>query len=274
MLCPSAACANPHSPPPAPQFEEAVLKVASLLSPITGDETRPALQVLLATALERTTIRDVAAKDVNKLLKVPGIVINASRTKPRATMYVIRCKNCKAEKSLAVPAGFGGVALPTKCEGLSPEANAGNGPAPSDAKCPRDPFVIIPDKSTYVDTQTLKLQESPESVPTGEMPRHMLLSVDRTLAGHLSPGKRVNVVGVMSVLNQSGQYGGGAGGGGGGGGGRQGAHPQRDPAAVPAGGGAGSGRGQRRGGAHVYAGGGGGAAGHGVGAKHGRRVRG
>ena len=46
-------------------------------------------------------------------------------------------------------------------------------------KCPVDPFFIVPDKCQCVDFQTLKLQESPEAVPNGEMPRHVQLYCDR-----------------------------------------------------------------------------------------------
>nr|GEW31391.1 hypothetical protein [Tanacetum cinerariifolium] len=42
--------------------------------------------------------------------------------------------------------------------------------------CPIDPWIVVPDKSEYVDQQTLKLLENPEDVPTGELPRNMLLS--------------------------------------------------------------------------------------------------
>lgn len=45
--------------------------------------------------------------------------------------------------------------------------------------CPPSPFVILADECHYIDQQTLKMQESPEVVPTGEMPRNILLSVDR-----------------------------------------------------------------------------------------------
>ena len=55
---------------------------------------------------------------MNRLLLVPGIVINASRTKPRATVLTARCKNCGTEREIAVPAGFGGVALPRTCPAL------------------------------------------------------------------------------------------------------------------------------------------------------------
>ena len=45
--------------------------------------------------------------------------------------------------------------------------------------CPLDPFFIIPDKCKCVDFQVLKLQELPDSVPKGEMPRHLQLYCDR-----------------------------------------------------------------------------------------------
>lgn len=45
--------------------------------------------------------------------------------------------------------------------------------------CPLDPFFIIPDKCKCVDFQVLKLQELPDAVPKGEMPRHMQLYCDR-----------------------------------------------------------------------------------------------
>jgi len=45
--------------------------------------------------------------------------------------------------------------------------------------CPMDPYMIIHSKCQFVDHQTMKLQEAPDMVPVGELPKHMLLSVDR-----------------------------------------------------------------------------------------------
>lgn len=42
-----------------------------------------------------------------------------------------------------------------------------------------DPYVIVHDKCTFVDQQIIKLQEAPDMVPTGELPRHVTLSADR-----------------------------------------------------------------------------------------------
>lgn len=46
-------------------------------------------------------------------------------------------------------------------------------------KCEKDPYEVLLDKCKFADTQSLKLQESPETIPTGEMPRHILLLCDR-----------------------------------------------------------------------------------------------
>lgn len=47
------------------------------------------------------------------------------------------------------------------------------------ADCPMDPYVVDLQASHFVDQQILKLQESPDMVPVGELPRHMLLTADR-----------------------------------------------------------------------------------------------
>ncbi|ETO58543.1 hypothetical protein F444_23080, partial [Phytophthora nicotianae P1976] len=49
---------------------------------------------------------------------------------------------------------------------------------------------------------TLKLQEV---VPTGEMPRNLALVADRHLVDRASPGTRVSVVGITSVVNAGGK---------------------------------------------------------------------
>ena len=53
----------------------------------------------------------------------------------------------------------------------------------------------------YVDQQQLKLQELPESVPPSEMPRHVLMTVDRALVNTVAPGVRVRIVGIYSIFS-------------------------------------------------------------------------
>ena len=58
-----------------------------------------------------------------------------------------------------------GAHIPSKCD-TDP---------PTDA-CKSSPYVMMADDCEYIDQQTLKLQECPEAVPTGEMPRNIMLS--------------------------------------------------------------------------------------------------
>lgn len=66
-------------------------------------------------------------------------------------------------------------------------------------RCPIDPYIMLPDKCECVDYQTLKLQENPEDVPHGEMPRHLQLFTERYLTDKVVPGNRVTIVGVYSI---------------------------------------------------------------------------
>lgn len=45
-----------------------------------------------------------------------------------------------------------------------------------------------------------------QDVPTGELPRNMLLSVDRHLVQTIVPGTRLTVVGIYSVYQASATY--------------------------------------------------------------------
>ena len=85
--------------------------------------------------------------------------------------------------------------LPRACDAPVPEGQKKD--------CPLDPYLIIHSKSTFVDQQTLKLQEAPDMVPVGELPRHMLLSADRHLTGKVVPGSRIIASGIYSQFQSS-----------------------------------------------------------------------
>ena len=146
----------------------------------------PEIQINLTSAQSKMPLRDITAADVNSLLRVPGIIVSASKARAKAKRIHVMCKSCKGSQTLVCPAAFGGVVVPRvcgTCQGV-------------------DNMTIVPDKCTYVDQQTLKMQESPEAVPTGEMPRNVLLAVDRALVDKVSPGTRVSIMGIASIFNQ------------------------------------------------------------------------
>jgi DNA replication licensing factor MCM5 len=49
------------------------------------------------------------------------------------------------------------------------------------------------------------LQEAPELIPTGEMPRTFILTADRELTDKVTPGNRVKIIGILAIREKSGQ---------------------------------------------------------------------
>lgn len=62
-----------------------------------------------------------------------------------------------------------------------------------------DPYVVVHEKSEFVDQQIIKLQEAPEQVPVGELPRHVLIATDRYLTNRVVPGTRCEITGIFSI---------------------------------------------------------------------------
>mmetsp|Transcript_25578 Transcript_25578/g.35306 ORF Transcript_25578/g.35306 Transcript_25578/m.35306 type:complete len:748 (+) Transcript_25578:109-2352(+) len=174
--------------------------LASLRSkkPLEHEDESPAhdIQVLLSSTEMPSSIRSLSSEGISKLVVLSGIVIAANKTQSKATHITLMCKTCKNTKIVTCKPGFGGAMMPRTCDA---RMNAG---AQGEEPCPLDPFTVLPDRSKYVDQQKLKLQELPEDVPIGEMPRNMLLSIDRSLVQRTVPGTRVNLVGIYSIFQQ------------------------------------------------------------------------
>ncbi|KDN47328.1 MCM-domain-containing protein [Tilletiaria anomala UBC 951] len=185
-----------------PLFESAVKRIARRilypLSPDGNDAQRPEApdcQVTLRSSANLISMRDLHADSISHLVRVPGIVIGASTLTSRVTSLHIMCRDCRNSKMVPVASGFGGFTLPRRCDAPIVEGE--------DKTCGLDPYVIIHDKCRFVDTQTVKLQEAPDMVPVGELPRHMILSVDRVLCGRVVPGSRIVATGIYSTFSSS-----------------------------------------------------------------------
>lgn len=147
-------------------------------------------QVVLHSNANLISIRDLNASYISKLVRIPGIIIGASTMSSKAVHLQIMCRNCRQTKVLHVLGGFQGVSLPRMCDRET---------IPGEEKCSLDPYFIVHEKSTFIDQQVLKLQEAPDMVPVGELPRHILISADRYLTNTVVPGSRCTVMGIFSV---------------------------------------------------------------------------
>lgn len=138
---------------------------------------------------------------MNKMVRIPGIVIAASVLSSRATKLHLQCRACRSTRIIYPSGGLGGLGggsdrgLPRICDAPEQEGQKKD--------CPMDPYLIVHSKSAFTDHQTLKLQEAPDMVPVGELPRHMILSADRYLTGQVVPGSRVIATGIYSTFQST-----------------------------------------------------------------------
>lgn len=177
-----------------PQFEAAIrLCSHRILYGTQKNNPLPEHQLLLHSSLEELAIRDLDALQVSRLVRVPGIVIGASVLSSKATALVIQCKSCQNTQTLPVMGGFAGVTLPRTCM-RAPM------PGQPSSECPKDPYFVVHERCQFVDQQILKLQEAPDQVPVGELPRHVLVSADRYLTNKVVPGQRCTIMGIFSIF--------------------------------------------------------------------------
>lgn len=152
----------------------------------------PDHQLLLHSNADPISIRELDSVKIARLIRIPGIVIGASVMSSKATELHIECRNCQHQSSIPVLGGFTGVTLPRQCG----RKRTPNDPTP---KCPLDPYFVAHEKSKFVDQQIIKLQEAPDVVPVGELPRHVLVSADRYLTNRVVPGSRCTLMGIFSI---------------------------------------------------------------------------
>ncbi|CAI2387290.1 unnamed protein product [Moneuplotes crassus] len=171
-------------------FEEACQEVYASLH--SEDPYGPPLFEVQVRSLEDPKmLRKLGSEMVDKMVVVPGIITSASRSQIKASKLSIRCRNCGDSKQILIKSGLAGAFIPTNCDRSVQE------------KCPLSPYYVVPEECEYKDYQTLKIQEAPELVPTGEMPRSFTVSCERNLVDKVTPGMRVVIVGVLSILSPS-----------------------------------------------------------------------
>ncbi|KAI1497557.1 MCM-domain-containing protein [Biscogniauxia marginata] len=176
-----------------PLFESALRKCTRrIVFPHDPNVVIPEHQLLLHSTAEDVSIRNLDSETIARLVRVPGIVIGASVMSSKATELHIQCRNCLHTQVIPVFGGFTGVTLPRQCS----RQRTANETA---EKCPLDPYFVIHKKSKFVDQQIIKLQEAPDQVPVGELPRHVLISADRYLTNRVVPGSRCTVMGIFSI---------------------------------------------------------------------------
>jgi len=139
---------------------------------------------------EIVLLRKIGSKHIGRLIMTNGIIVRASSITSLLTKAVFRCQ-C-GEKNYVLQSGQQ-LKQPQTCE--RPDCRR------------RGPFELIPQESTFVDSQHITIQERPEELPPGQLPRSVSVDIQGDLVDVARPGDRVSVVGVVRTLPRAGRGG-------------------------------------------------------------------
>jgi replicative DNA helicase Mcm len=132
------------------------------------------------------SIRRVRAEHINKMISIEGVVVRASNIKQRLVEGTFICKNAECREMIKIPQDSRTFSYPNTC--------------PRCGK--RGVLEFSPENSTFMDVQTLVVQERPEDVPSGQLPRSIEVFVADDLVDKVRPGDRVLISGILSVRQE------------------------------------------------------------------------
>jgi replicative DNA helicase Mcm len=132
--------------------------------------------------LGKEALRKIGSKNMGKLILVEGIVVRATPVRPMVQQAAYKCKRCGTVMKIEQTGQF--LNAPAVC--LAPD-------------CGKDgPFEFVQEESTFIDSQDLRLQEKPEDLPPGQLPRVLAVKlVGDEIVDQARPGDHVSIVGIV-----------------------------------------------------------------------------
>ncbi|WP_435096224.1 LAGLIDADG family homing endonuclease [Halorubrum sp. N11] len=132
---------------------------------------------------ESIDIRGIRVHDdhIGKLVSIKGIVRKATDVRPKVTEAAFECQRCGT--MTYIPQSDGGFQEPHECQGCERQG----------------PFRVNFDQSEFIDSQKLRIQESPEGLRGGETPQNIDVDIVDDITGEVSPGDHVTCVGVLHI---------------------------------------------------------------------------
>jgi replicative DNA helicase Mcm len=135
--------------------------------------------------LEPTPLRLLGSKHISKLVMLEGIVVRASPARPMVMEGAFKCKWCGAMSVIPQSGPF--LIAPLACS--APECRR------------KSSFDFIQEESTFIDSQDVRIQERPEDLPPGQLPRWLDIKLlERDIVDAARPGDNVVVVGVTRAV--------------------------------------------------------------------------
>ncbi len=127
-------------------------------------------------------VKELGSEHINRLIQVEGIITRVSEVKPFVEKAVFVCKDCGNEM-VRLQRPYENLVKPAKCDA-----------------CGSRNVDLDVEKSRFVNFQSFRLQDRPESLKGGQMPRFVDAILLDDMVDTALPGDRVLVTGILRVI--------------------------------------------------------------------------
>ncbi len=156
-----------------------VLKIEDPMYAASGE----VFHVRISNIPDQVDLRRLRSIHLGELIAVEGIIIRQSIVKPLLIQGVFQCARCGEVHYIHQEGGY--YSEPNKC--MNPNCGK-NGP-----------FNLLTEESTYTDLQTVTVQERPETLPPGQIPRSVPARLVGDLVDTVRAGDRAMVSGILRM---------------------------------------------------------------------------
>jgi replicative DNA helicase Mcm len=135
-------------------------------------------------------LRGLRSKDIDKLIWSKGILVRCSTIRPKLIKATFECVICGSKFEVIQLTSR--IKWPNFCNNKRCKAKS------------QSDFRLISKNSEFIDWQSIMIQEIPEDIPSGRIPRSVQAILTHDLVDIVKPGDRLKIMGVFkSVLAQS-----------------------------------------------------------------------
>jgi len=160
------------------EFRIAAFEVLSTENASYASQIRNSLNVRIRGITDKVSLRKVDTSYLDKMIAVSGMVVRSSELRPLLTDAAFICPNGHLTK--VVQEGVT-IKRPLKCDGCEETRN----------------LELDEKKSSFIDSQVLRVQELPEELPPGQLPRFFDVDVVGDIVNTARPGDRLVLTGIV-----------------------------------------------------------------------------
>jgi len=135
---------------------------------------------------EAAPLRALGSEHMEKMILVNGILVRATPVQPMLVEAAFKCRRCGKTNYVEQT----GVLLKTPMACDNPACRRAG------------PFDFVEEESTFINSQEIRIQERPEDLPPGQLPRWINVRLVEDIVDIARPGDRVSVIGIVRPVQQ------------------------------------------------------------------------